>query len=115
MKIIGEIELPGIKRIVINRTSVWEREEVPDTNPYHLSYRWRKSSGGPGVKAFSSNHVKSPDAMMAHVNKLLSMGLIQENILATKKGRFNTRIGQHLAYRSWVHGDTLNIVRKDAP
>jgi len=116
MKIIGEIELSGIKRIVINRTSVWEREEVSDPNPYHISYNWRKTSGGPGMSILiTDGHLKTPFAMMAHVNRLLSMGVIVQETRATKKGSLNVAIAQKLAYRCWVHGDTLNIVRKDLP
>lgn len=124
MKIVGEIELSGIKRIVINRIACWER--VPVYGPSSISgkektdveikrFLWRKTTGGAGVKAFSKNHERSPDSMMEHINRLLVMGTISETQQITKKGYLNASIEQDLAYRCWVHGDTLNIVRKDLP
>lgn len=124
MKIVGEIELTGIKRIVINRTAIWERfpiwgsSRVPGkerTDVEIKRFSWKKTSGGPGVKAFSKNHEKSPDAMMRHVNRLLAMGFIVQENRTTKKGHMDVETVQVLAYRCWVHGDTLNIVRKDLP
>lgn len=110
MKITGEIELSGIKRIVINRISVWERKGDPGE---HI---WWKISGGPGLsEVLTTARTKNPAAMMAHVNKLLSMGTIIQTTQATKKGTIDVVVVQVLAYRCWVHGDTLNIVRKDLP
>jgi hypothetical protein len=115
MKVVGETDLSGITRIVINRRAVWVRERVDDPNPYYVSYQWRKTSGGPGVKAFSENHIRSPASMMAHVNRLLAMGTLIETRQITKKGEILGTIQQSLAYRYWRHDETLNVVRKDLP
>lgn len=116
MKIVGEIELSGIKRIVINRTSVWVRKDVEGLRDGHYHQLWWKVSGGPGDNGIlTSGKKRSPDSMMAHVNRLLAMGTIIEESRATKKGYLNVEVAQILAYRCWVHGDTLNIVRKDLP
>jgi hypothetical protein len=113
MKVVGEINLRGITRIVVNRTSVWEREERRNTDDILVGYIWHKTSRGPGVKAFSKNHFRTPSAMMAHVNKLLYMGTINEDRMQTRKGNINGTIIQELAYRCWPSGETLNIVRKE--
>jgi hypothetical protein len=117
MKIVGEIELSGITRVVINRTCVWEREAKDCGDDILTKYVWRKISGGPGMEKMlsCSSHLKTPSAMMAHVNKLLAMGTTIEETRATRRGTINVEVVQVLAYRCWKSSDTLNIVRKDAP
>lgn len=123
MKVVGEIELSGIKRIVINRTSVWEVVPVwgPSSIPgkertdVEIKYvYWKKTSGGPGFFDSQANSKrKTPAQMMAHINNLLTMGTIAETSQATHKGDLVSTVNQKLAYRCWPSGDTLNIVRKE--
>ncbi len=111
MKITGEIELSGIKRIVINRIACWERRDID--GGYQI---WWKVAGGSGSSLLlSPAKRRTPYVMMAHVNRLLAMGMEGAVFHVTRKG---DRVGiwkRSLAYRCWVHGDTLNIVRKDLP
>lgn len=105
MKIVGEIDLKGIKKIVINRTIVWELEDRRNTDDDTCEPIWRKISGGKGFDPHLMklrNH-KLPADMMEHINQILAMS---GQCTSEKTMR---------AYRCWPSGDTLNIVRKDLP
>ena len=116
MKIVGEIDLSGIKRIVINRTAVWERRDVAGMRDGHFHQIWWKLSGGPGdTGVLTDSKQRQPYTMMAHVRRLLSMGTTIEETRTTKRGTIEVEVVQILAYRCWQSGDTLNIVRKDLP
>jgi hypothetical protein len=84
MKFPAGIEVSGIRKIVIDRKFCWERED--ETFRSHIWEAFiRKTEGG------ATFHRKSHEAMAKYI----------QNLLAHKK------------HRAWVHGDTLNIVRRE--
>lgn len=95
------IEVSGIRRIVIRRQIVWERELSCDDLPV-----WRKTAGGPGFDATEAagtrRATKTPEEMKRIVDKLL------EKYVTTGRWQGQDVVGEQ--YRAWVHGDTLNIV-----
>ena len=115
MKIIGEIELKGIKRIVINRTIVWSLDQTCDDKNPEV---WRKIAGGPGFDGLNAagtrRATKIPFEMLSIVN-----GLLNRRMPARITGAKNVTIpmlitvSEERAYRCWPSEDTLNIVRKE--
>lgn len=90
------IEVSGIRRIVINRVQVFE--QVDGTNP---KFPWVKTEGGPGFKATPVRRLSAGE-MKHKVDRLLE-----------KQVTIDHWHGQEIVaeqYRAWVHGDTLNIV-----
>jgi len=98
MKVFGEIDLSGIKKIVINRTIVWERKE-----DYGLI--WVKTAGGKGYDA-TCPLIYHPHEMMMVVNEIL---------IRPKKKMLpcGDVIVVGTAYHAWPVGETLNVCRKD--
>jgi hypothetical protein len=99
MKVFGEIDLSGIKKIVINRTIVWERH---DENGHCV---WIKTAGG---KGYDTNYplVYHPHEMMLVVNELLIRP--KKKVLPC-----GDVIVVGTAYHAWPAGETLNIARKE--
>ncbi len=95
MKFNTPIEVSGIRQIVINRELVFDRR----ANGWFLLTKTGNSPGSVGCKTWK----RTDDEMMRFVSKLLS------RLKKSKKypGCF-TRTN-----RAWVHGDTLNIVRRE--
>jgi len=91
-------KLESIDRIVINRVSVWEKETA-----------WYKIKGGPGFQIESNNHSKNPYQMKSFIYKKLSI------TRRTKVFENHDLLlfEEDAAYRWWISGNTLNIVRKD--
>jgi hypothetical protein len=95
MKFDTPIEVSGIQKVVINRKLVFDRR----TDGWYLLTETGNSPGSVGCRTW-----KRSDAEMMHfVSKLLS------KLKKSKKypGCFT------LTNRAWVHGDTLNIVRRE--
>jgi len=112
MKIVGEVELTGIERIVINRASLWERIS-PEL--------WRKEIRIPGNTG-GIKRVRNKDnaKMMMLVNEYLNRRAKPKPF--NKKQKLEMLFLEMLflvmhtderAYRAWKSGDTLNIIRKD--
>ena len=108
-----------VNRIVINRTAVWEFIIPPplteedeakgfnDDSPY-----WKKVAGGMGFKPdVSRSGFKDAHQMSRLVSKRLNRKmktLVFEN-------RDLQLFEEKTAYKWWISGKTLNIVRKDLP
>jgi hypothetical protein len=92
-------KLENIDRIVINKISVW------DLTPGD----WHKTKGGPGFQIESHNHSKNAQQMKSFIYKKLSI------TRRTKvfENRDLTLFEEDTAYRWWISGNSLNIVRKD--
>jgi len=91
MKLKTEIEVSGITKIIIFKAQLWSREG------------WLNKEDPPKVvgKGFLW-HIPEPDG----VRHTKSDAQMQKYIRALLSGNKN---------RAWVHGDTLNIVRKQPP
>ena len=107
MKIVGEVELTGIERIVINRASLWERIS-PEL--------WRKEIRIPGNTG-RIKRVRNKDnaKMMMLVNEYLNRRAKPKPFNKKQKLEmlFLVMHTDERAYRAWKSGDTLNIIRKD--
>jgi hypothetical protein len=99
MKIFGEIDLSGIKKIVINRTIVWERYEQ------NKQLFWVKTAGG---KGYDTTHqiIIHPHEMIMVVNELL---------IRPKKKMLpcGDVVVVGTAYHAWPSRETLNVCRKE--
>ncbi len=97
-------KLENIDRIVINKISVWDIDNVWCREP-----QWHKTKGGPGFHIESHNHTKNAQQMKSFVYKKLSI------TRRTKvfENRDLTLFEEDTAYRWWISGNSLNIVRKD--
>jgi hypothetical protein len=96
-------KLDNVNRIVINRVSVWERNDEVGM--------WYKIAGGPGFKLVSKSHEKNPDQMRSLVVKKLSH---TENYKVFEN--YNAVVFEDfMIYRYWISEGTLNIVRDDLP
>jgi hypothetical protein len=98
MKVFGEIDLSGIKKIVINRTIVWERKE-------EHGFVWVKTAGGKGYDP-EFPLIYHPHEMMFVVNELLTRP--KKKMLPC-----GDVVAAGTAYHAWPAGETLNIARKD--
>jgi hypothetical protein len=98
MKLFGEIDMSGVKKIVINRTIVWQRE---DRNGILV---WVKTAGGKGYDA-TCPLIYHPHEMVLTVNEIL---------VRPKKKMLpcGDVIVVGMAYHAWQSGDTLNVARK---
>jgi len=86
MKLKATIEVNGIKNIVIDREHHWKKNIWPVEIPYPGSAcDWSLDMPGTTHRSY-----KSPEAMARYVNDLI-----------TDPKR-----------RAWMHGDTLNIVKR---
>ena len=99
MKLFGSVDVSGIKKIVINQTIVWQREDRNGT------FIWVKTAGGKGYDA-TCPLVYQPHEMMMVVNEIL---------IHPKKKMLpcGDVIVIGTAYHAWPAGTTLNIARKD--
>jgi len=107
MKIVGEVELTGIERIVINRASLWERIS-PEL--------WRKEIRIPGnTGGIKRVRIKDNAKMMMLVNEYLNRRAKPKPFNKKQKLEmlFLVMHTDERAYRAWKSGDTLNIIRKD--
>lgn len=97
MKFGAPIEVSGIQKIVINRKLVFIR----------LHGGWCLLTGtgnAPGALPGNTTWFKTDEQMKWTVDKLLGKLKPSKKV----KGCFTW------VNRAWVHGDTLNIVRRDA-
>ncbi len=94
MKFEAPIEVSGIKRIIINRDLYFDRR----CDGWYLLTQTRNAPGAVGAKTWK----RTDESMMHLVQKLL--GKLKKSKI--HKGCFTW------ANRAWVHGDTLNIVRR---
>lgn len=93
---LENVEVSGIKRVVINRVSVWERRECAPKNS--IQFKWVKTAGGPGFDANKAMAMpRSPEEMKRAIDNLFQRWILENNEIVP-------------LYRAWVHGDTLNIV-----
>jgi len=101
MRLVGQFDFSGIRRIVINRIIVWEC--IRGKSDF-----WLKTAGG---KRFDPKRsvTKTPDQMKKTVQKLLeklhTIECIKLREMKTRELKIKT-----LAYRAWQNQDTLNVV-----
>lgn len=100
MKLFGEIDMSGVKKIVINRTIVWERRENGN------GLVWVKTAGGKGYDS-ALPLVYFPHEMVLTVNEILIRP--KKKVLPC-----GDVIVVGTAYHGWQSGDTLNVARKDS-
>jgi len=106
MRLVGQFDFSGIRRIVINRIIVWERESTVCTDT--PQFIWRKVAGG---KGFNADRIvsKMPDQMVKTVQNLLEKLHVIECIKLKENKTRELKITE-LAYRAWQNQDTLNVV-----
>lgn len=95
MKFFAPIEVSGIQRVVINRKLVFDRR----VSGWYLLTGTGNSPGSVGGRTW----IKTDEEMQHWISKLLSKLKKSKKV----KGCFTW------ANRAWIHGDTLNIVRRD--
>ncbi len=91
MKFEAPIEVSGITRVVINRNMIWGYMPVQKA--------WALQDGTPAI---GKTHLKTEHQMQRWISSML--GKLKKS--KVHKGCFTW------ANRAWVHGDTLNIVRR---
>ena len=106
MRLVGQFDFSGIRRIVINRIIVWECHNSGTTKG--IKPFWLKTAGGKGFDP-KKNVTKSPDQMKKTVQNLLekihTLECIKLREMKTRELKIKT-----LAYRAWQNQDTLNVV-----
>ena len=99
--------LEVITRIVINRIAVWHYYETPTENGPEIF--WRKVKGGPGFNLTPRlSTMKTPDQMVSIVTSRLT----RLHQIPLFKNQDLVLLMEEPAYRWWISGETLNVIRK---
>jgi len=104
--------LRDVTTIVINRVAVWEyvTPPLPEEDEIAGDDYWQKIAGGPGFDANANLpcHFRTYPEMRTKVNIILS----RKHRVPLLSNRIVEIFREETAYRWWISGTTLNIVRR---